>query len=112
MRLYTNSAVVALSHSPQFDDPLLACAMESGVGYIGALGSKKSHADRLLRLKKAGFSADQVNRINGPVGLDIGSKTPAEIALSIMAQIVHQKRDKKHDQPKSICMQENVIFAG
>lgn len=90
--LHTGSAVVALSHSPQLDDPLLAHALEAKAGYIGALGSRRTHAERIRRLLKAGFSNDQLRRIHGPIGLDIGSKTPAEIALSIMAEITQKKR--------------------
>ena len=88
------SAVVALSHSPQFDDPLLIHAIEAGVDYIGALGSKKTHADRIDRLRNVGLSNDRLERIHGPVGLDIGSRTPAEIALSILAEITHSRRKR------------------
>jgi xanthine dehydrogenase accessory factor len=89
LALHPNTAVVALSHSPMIDDPALIHALKSDVFYIGALGSKKTHSRRLERLKNAGLSDKQLQRIHAPVGLSIGSKTPAEIALAIMAQIVN-----------------------
>ena len=70
MRLHRESAVVALSHSPHFDDPLLSQALESGVDYIGALGSRKTHAERLSRFKKEGFATEQLNKIHGPICSD------------------------------------------
>ena len=85
--LHENAAVVALSHSPRLDDPALIRALKSPAFYIGALGGKKTHGDRLERLKKQGFSDEQLGRIHGPVGLEIGGKTPAEIAVSIIAEI-------------------------
>ena len=81
------TAVVTLTHDPKLDDPALATALRSPVFYIGALGSKKTHARRVERLTAAGFTPDQIARIHAPVGLDIGARTPAEIAVSIMAQI-------------------------
>jgi xanthine dehydrogenase accessory factor len=82
------SAVVALTHDPKLDDPALIAALKSSAFHIGALGSKKTHARRLERLKEAGFSAADVARIHGPVGLDIGARTPAEIAIAILGEIV------------------------
>ncbi len=81
------TAVVTLTHDPKLDDPALAIALKAPVFYIGALGSKKTHAARLGRLAAQGFTTDHLARIHGPVGLDIGAKSPAEIALSIMAEI-------------------------
>jgi len=86
------SAIVALTHDPKFDDPALAAALRSSAFYIGALGSKKSHAKRLERLKDAGFNDEDLNRIRGPVGLAIGARSPAEIAISIMAEITRDLR--------------------
>ena len=80
-------AVVTLSHDPKLDDPALAAALASGVFYIGALGSRKTHAGRLERLRARGFDDAALARIHGPVGLDISARTPAEIAVSILAQI-------------------------
>ncbi len=85
--LSVRSALVALTHDPKVDDPALAAALRSNCFYIGALGSKKSHAGRLARLKAQGFVDDALARIHGPVGLDIGAKSPAEIAISILAEI-------------------------
>ena len=81
------SALVVLAHDPKIDDPGLVAALNSSCFYVGALGSRKSHAARLMRLKKAGLSDAQTARIKGPVGLDIGAKSPAEIAVSILAEI-------------------------
>jgi xanthine dehydrogenase accessory factor len=81
------SAVVALTHDPKLDDPALTAALNSACFYIGALGSKKTHAGRLARLKQSGFTDAQLARIHGPVGLDIGAKSPAEIAVSILAEM-------------------------
>lgn len=81
------SAVVTLTHDPKLDDPALQVALKSDVFYIGALGSKKTHAARLARLKSAGFGEAECARIRGPVGLSIGARSPAEIAVSILAEI-------------------------
>ncbi len=86
------SAVVTLTHDPKLDDPALSTALRSPAFYIGALGSKKTHAARLERLRRAGFGDDALARIHGPVGLDIGAISPAEIAISIMAQITQKRR--------------------
>ena len=87
LRLDARTAVVLLSHDPKLDDPALHAALQSDAFYIGALGSKRTHANRLDRLANAGFSADQKARIHGPVGLNIGSSGPAEIAVSILAEM-------------------------
>lgn len=81
------SAIVTLTHDPKLDDPALAVALRSPAFYIGALGSTRTQAARLKRLRKAGFDEAALARIHGPVGLSIGAKSPAEIALSILAQI-------------------------
>jgi len=86
------SALVALTHDPKLDDPALAAALNSPCFYVGALGSKKSHAARLARLKQQGFADEQLARIHGPVGLDIGAKSPAEIAVSILAEMTKELR--------------------
>jgi len=82
------TAVVTLTHDPKLDDPALIAALRSEAFYIGALGSRKTHVKRVERLKEAGFSDEDVRRIHGPVGLDINAQTPAEIAVSIVAQII------------------------
>lgn len=86
------TAVVTLSHDPKLDDPALEVALKSDVFYIGALGSRKTHAGRQQRLQEKGFSNEQQQRICAPVGLDIGAQSPAEIALSIMAQVTQHAR--------------------
>ncbi len=86
------TAIVTLTHDPKLDDPALTAALKSDAFYIGALGSKKTHASRLERLAAAGFTADDTARIRGPVGLDINALTPAEIAVSILAQVIETLR--------------------
>jgi xanthine dehydrogenase accessory factor len=81
------TAIVTLTHDPKIDDPALTSALRSDAFYIGALGSRKTHAARLGRLVKAGFNEQELARIHGPVGLSIGALSPAEIAVSILAQI-------------------------
>ena len=81
------SAIVTLTHDPKIDDPALIAALRSSAFYVGALGSKKTHAARLKRLAEAGFKDADFARIHGPVGLDIGAISPAEIAVAILAQI-------------------------
>ncbi len=85
------TAVLALAHDPRQDDLGLTAALESDAFYIGALGSRKSASSRLERLASLGYSDHQLKRIHGPVGLEIGSKKPAEIALSILAHITAVK---------------------
>jgi xanthine dehydrogenase accessory factor len=81
------TAIVTLTHDPKLDDPALNVALASPAFYIGALGSKRTHAKRQERLTAAGFLPNQIARIHAPIGLDIGARTPAEIAVSIMAEI-------------------------
>ncbi|MSO64866.1 MAG: xanthine dehydrogenase [Alphaproteobacteria bacterium] len=89
------TAVVTLTHDPKIDDPALHVALKSPAFYIGSLGSKKTHAARLHRLNKAGFSDAETARIHGPVGLAIGAKSPAEIAVAVLAQITERLRQPK-----------------
>ena len=88
MGLDSSTAVVTLTHDPKLDDPALEYALRSDVFYVGALGSRRTHAKRQERLTEAGISAEQFAHIRGPVGLNIGAKSPAEIAVSILGQIV------------------------
>ena len=90
--LGARSALVALSHDPKLDDPALIAALNSPAFYIGALGSRQTHARRLQRLAALGFSESQLARIKGPVGMTIGARSPAEIAISILAEITQQLR--------------------
>jgi xanthine dehydrogenase accessory factor len=89
------TAFVALTHDPKIDDPGLVLALKSDCFYIGALGSRKTHARRVERLKKErGFSDNEIGRIHAPVGLDIGAVSPAEIAVAIMGQITQRLRQE------------------
>lgn len=81
------TAIVTLTHDPKLDDPAIRAALSSPAFYLGCLGSTRTHAKRVDRLTAAGFTEGQIARIHAPVGLDIGAKTPAEIAVSVMAQI-------------------------
>lgn len=86
------TAVVTLTHDPKLDDPALEVALRSSAFYIGALGSRRTHAKRLARLAEAGLTEAELARIHAPVGLDIGAVTAPEIAVSILAQLVHARR--------------------
>ena len=88
------TAFVMLTHDPKIDDPALLIALKSPSFYIGALGSRKTHATRVERLKQAGFTEDDIARIHAPIGLNIGGISPAEVALSILAQITAKLRLK------------------
>jgi xanthine dehydrogenase accessory factor len=88
MGLDVSTAVVTLTHDPKLDDPALEAALKSDVFYIGALGSRKTHAKRKERLTEAGITEEQFGRVHGPIGLNIGAKSPAEIAVSILGQII------------------------
>lgn len=89
------SAIVFLSHDPKIDDPGLIAALKSNCFYIGTLGSKKTQAARQARMRQAGFGDNALARIHGPVGLDIGARSPAEIAVSILAQMTLVLRGEK-----------------
>lgn len=86
------TAVVTLTHDPKLDDPALDAALSSPAFYIGCLGSRKTHEARLGRLEQRGFGADELARVHGPVGLSIGARSPAEIAVSILAEITQALR--------------------
>ncbi|MEP1388094.1 MAG: XdhC family protein [Yoonia sp.] len=81
------TAVVTLTHDPKLDDPAIIATLKSDAFYLGCLGSTRTHAKRVTRLEEAGFDAAAIARIHAPVGLNIGGKSPAEIAVSIMAQV-------------------------
>jgi xanthine dehydrogenase accessory factor len=86
------TAIVTLTHDSKLDDPALLAALASDAFYIGSLGSSRTHAKRVDRLQTAGIAPDQIARIHAPVGLNIGAKSPAEIAVSIIAQITQSLR--------------------
>ncbi len=90
--LDARTAVVTLTHDPKLDDPAIETALGSDVFYLGCLGSTRTHAKRVARLAEKGFTGDRIARIHAPVGLDIGAKSPAEIAISVMAQITQRLR--------------------
>jgi xanthine dehydrogenase accessory factor len=89
------TAVLALTHDPKIDDPALAAALRSDCIYIGALGSRKTHERRIQRLSASGFAESDLARIHAPIGLDIGAISPAEIAVSILAEIVATLRKER-----------------
>jgi xanthine dehydrogenase accessory factor len=92
LRPDARSAVVTLTHDPKLDDPALDAALKSDAFYIGALGSRRTHAKRVARLRDLGHGDDAIGRIHAPVGLDIAAVTAPEIALSVMAEIVAARR--------------------
>ena len=89
-----HTAVVTLAHEGRIDDEALIPALKAGVPYVGALGSRRTHAKRVERLTAAGLTADEIARIRAPIGLDIGADSPAEIALSIAAEVVKALRER------------------
>ncbi|MGC6452861.1 MAG: XdhC family protein [Candidatus Puniceispirillaceae bacterium] len=86
------TAVVTLTHDPKIDDPGLRTALQGDAFYIGCLGSRRTHAARCERLAEAGFAPEAIARLHGPAGMDIGAKTPAEIAVSILAELIAVER--------------------
>ncbi|SLN13755.1 XdhC family protein [Pseudooctadecabacter jejudonensis] len=90
--LDARTAVVTLTHDPKLDDPAIRSALGAPVFYLGCLGSTRTHAKRVARLQEAGFAAEDIARIAAPVGLDIGGRSPAEIAVSIMAEVTARLR--------------------
>ena len=92
------TAVILLTHDPKLDDPALHIALKSEAFYIGALGSKKTHKQRKDRLKNAGFTQKQIDRIHGPIGLNIGASSPEEIAISIISEVIATLRIVNHSK--------------
>ena len=91
----SSTALVTLTHDPKIDDPALQYALKNKFFYIGALGSKKTHEKRCSRLIEAGFKEMELEKINGPIGIKLGGKSPSEIALSIISQLVSEKYKNK-----------------
>jgi xanthine dehydrogenase accessory factor len=100
LHLDPNSAVMAVTHDPKLDDMALLEALKSPAFYVGALGSRGNTAARKERLKLFDLSEAEIDRLHGPIGLDIGSRTPAEIAVSILAEVVAVKNGVKLTQKK------------
>jgi len=92
--LEERDAAVCLSHDPKFEDPALTALLATPVGYVGAIGSRATHARRIERLRQAGFDDAAIARVHSPVGLDLGAATPEEIALAICAEIVAVRRGR------------------
>jgi len=85
------SVITVLTHDPKFDVPLLEVALRSGAGYVGAMGSRRTHDDRLARLREIGLTDDELSRLRSPIGLDLGARTPEETAISIAAEVVQHR---------------------
>lgn len=104
-----STAVAMLTHDPKLDDPALRIALPSPAFYVGALGSKTTQAKRRQRLLDDGLTEEQLNRLHGPIGLEIGAGTPEEIAMSIMAEIVAARNNAEKDRnpnPESLRIRE------
>lgn len=97
-QLGARDAVLVFTHDPKFDEPALVAALASGAGYVGALGSRRTHADRVERLRAAGVADSEIDRIAAPCGLDIGARTPEETAVSVLAEII-SRRTARSAQP-------------
>jgi xanthine dehydrogenase accessory factor len=89
------TALCVLTHDPKFDVPLLMAAVRTPAAYIGAMGSRRTHGNRIRRLQAEGVGADDVRRIRGPIGLDIGARTPEEVAVAIAAEIIALRYRKR-----------------
>jgi len=92
--LHSNAYVAVLSHDPKLDDPALFGALQSDARFIGAIGSPKTQRERRERLAAAGITQEQLARLHGPIGLDIGAQSPEEIGVAILAQIIAAKSGK------------------
>jgi xanthine dehydrogenase accessory factor len=91
-RIDGRTVVCVLTHDPKFDVPLLEVALRlPDVGYVGAMGSRRTHADRMARLRDAGLTERELARLSSPIGLDLGARTPEETAVSVAAEIIAQR---------------------
>jgi xanthine dehydrogenase accessory factor len=97
--LTARDAVCVLTHDAKFDVPALVAALATDVGYIGAMGSRRTHAERIVRLEEAGVDAASLLRIRAPIGLDIGARTPEETAVSICSEIIAQRTGRDDARP-------------
>jgi xanthine dehydrogenase accessory factor len=82
------TVICVLTHDPKFDVPLLEVALRTPAGYIGAMGSRRTHDDRMARLRETGLTAAELARLRSPIGLDLGARTPEETAVSIAAELI------------------------
>ena len=87
----SRTVIAVLTHDPKFDVPAIKQALQTNAGYIGAMGSRRTHEDRLVRLKEAGLTDDELARVHSPIGLDLGARTPEETAISIAAEIIQER---------------------
>ena len=94
-----SASVAILTHDPKLDDPALIVALNSEAGYVGALGSRRTNQKRIERLQEAGLTDEQIGRLRGPIGLPLGGSSPAEIALSIMAEITQARHGVATQEP-------------
>jgi xanthine dehydrogenase accessory factor len=94
LRIGDTTYIVLLTHDPKIDEPTLATALKTGATYIGAIGSRKTHADRYERMSKWGITGEELDRVYSPIGLDLGGSTPEETALSIIAEVVAVKNGR------------------
>jgi len=100
-----STAIAMLTHDPKLDDPALKIALPSPAFYVGALGSKTTQAKRRQRLLENGLTEEQLHRLHGPIGIEIGAGTPEEIAMSIMAEVVAARNKVErdtHPKPESV----------
>jgi xanthine dehydrogenase accessory factor len=81
-------SICVLTHDPKFDVPVLEIALRTNAGYIGAMGSRRTHEDRLKRLREIGMTESEISKLKSPIGLDLGGRTPEETAISIAAEII------------------------
>ncbi len=95
LKIDESTYLVLLTHDPKIDEPTLAAALKTPARYIGAIGSRKTHAERFERMAKWGVTAEQLRRVHAPIGLDLGGRTPEETALSIIAEVVAVKNGRK-----------------
>lgn len=93
--LNASTAVAMLTHDPKIDDPALKVALRSPAFYVGVLGSRKTQTKRRQRLSQAGLSDEELGRLHGPIGLDLGGRAPQEIALAVIAEIVKVRHQRE-----------------
>jgi xanthine dehydrogenase accessory factor len=102
IRIDSRTYIAILTHDPKFDEPALVAALDRPARYVGAIGSRKTSLDRRERLRERGLTEEQLARIHAPIGLNIGGKTPEEIALSIAAEIISVRRGPRSSQPSAV----------